>query len=201
MKEILSSQFDAVSGDGRIAMAVEKDRLITEALVLQLVVEITAVTAGFSHSCQKTALMAAVPAPVVSGGMAVLQEMGMAAMALTERDQRIRNQTLINSCNPSTEVKFCAFMGYMMNKYVVFIKSDESRVLRKEVVTRAIIKDMKQKGFRKHHVEVDAENENDAINKLNKNSNDYLDSLKNFSGDLLLCSICVIVMVMVYLFS
>ncbi|PXZ97668.1 hypothetical protein DMW62_00330 [Serratia marcescens] len=69
-------------GDGRISMAVEKDRLITEALVLQLVVEITAVTAGFSHSCQKTALMAAVPAPVVSGGMAVLQEMGMAAMAL-----------------------------------------------------------------------------------------------------------------------
>ena len=68
----------------------------------------------------------------------------------------------------------------MMNKYVVFIKSDESRVLRKEVVTRAIIKDMKQKGFRKHHVEVDAENENDAINKLNKNSNEYLDSLKNF---------------------
>lgn len=92
-------------------------------------------------------------------------------------------------------------MGYMMNKYVVFIKSDESRVLRKEVVTREIIKDMKRKGFRKHHVEVDAENETDAINKLNKNSNDYLDSLRNFSGDLLLCSICVIVMVMVYLFN
>ncbi len=92
-------------------------------------------------------------------------------------------------------------MGYMMNKYVVFIKSDESRVLRKEVVTREIIKDMKRKGFRKHHVEVDAENESDAINKLNKNSNDYLDSLRNFSGDLLFCSICVIVMVMVYLFS
>ncbi|BEM77558.1 hypothetical protein SME38J_16610 [Serratia marcescens] len=118
----------------------------------------------------------------------------------TERGQRIRNQTLINSCNPSTEVKFCAFMGDRMNKYVVFIKSDESRVLRKEVVTREIIKDMKQKGFRKHHVEVDAENENDAINKLNKNSNDYLDSLRNFSGDLLLCSIFVIAMVMVYLF-
>ncbi|EPF7466133.1 hypothetical protein JY494_09510 [Serratia marcescens] len=87
-----------------------------------------------------------------------------------------------------------------MSKYVVFIKSDESRVLRKEVVTREIIKDMKQKGFRKHHVEVDAENESDAINKLNKNSNDYLDSLRNFSGDLLLCSIFVIAMVMVYLF-
>ncbi len=92
-------------------------------------------------------------------------------------------------------------MGYMMNKYVVFIKSDESRVQRKEVVTREIIKDMKQKGFRKHHIEVEAENENDAINQLNKNSNDYFDSLRNFSGDLLFCSVCVIVMVMVYLFN
>ncbi len=92
-------------------------------------------------------------------------------------------------------------MGYVMNKYVVFIKSDESRVQRKEVVTREIIKDMKQKGFRKHHIEVEAENENDAINQLNKNSNDYLDSLRNFSGDLLFCSVCVIVMVMVYLFN
>ncbi len=91
-------------------------------------------------------------------------------------------------------------MGYMMNRYVVFIKSDESKVLRKDVVTREIIKDMKRKGFRKHHVEVEADNESDAVNKLNKNSNDYLDSLKNFSGDLLFCSICVIVMVMVYLF-
>ncbi|HEI9781591.1 hypothetical protein JEQ01_05900 [Serratia marcescens] len=88
-----------------------------------------------------------------------------------------------------------------MNKYVVFIKSDESRVLRKEVVTREIIKDMKQKGFRKHHVDVEAESENEAINQLNKNSNDYLDSLRNFSGDLLFCSVCVIVMVMVYLFN
>ncbi len=92
-------------------------------------------------------------------------------------------------------------MGYMMNKYVVFIKSDESRGQRKEVVTREVIKDMKQKGFRKHHIEVEAENENDAINQLNKNSNDYLDSLRNFSGDLLFCSVCVIVMVMVYLFN
>lgn len=63
-------------------MGVEKDRLIMEALVLQVVGAVTAVTAGLSHSCQKTALMAAVPAPVVSGGMAVLQEMVMAEMAL-----------------------------------------------------------------------------------------------------------------------
>lgn len=87
-----------------------------------------------------------------------------------------------------------------MNKYVIFIKSDESKVIKKEVVTREIIKDMKQNGFRKHHVEVDAENEIDAIKKLNKNSNDYLDSLKDFSGSLLFCSICVVIMAIVYFF-
>ncbi|HEJ9095974.1 TPA: hypothetical protein ACKQPR_002516 [Serratia odorifera] len=85
-----------------------------------------------------------------------------------------------------------------MNKYVIFIKSDKSKVMKKEVVTRETIKDMKQKGFRKYHVEVDAENEIDAINKLNKNSNDYLDSLKDFSGNLLFCSICVVIMAIVY---
>ncbi|HGE6662707.1 MULTISPECIES: hypothetical protein [Serratia] len=89
-------------------------------------------------------------------------------------------------------------VGYMMNRYVIFIKSDESKVLRKEVVTREIIKGMKQKGFRKHHIEVEADNESDAIRKLNKNSNDYLDSLRGFSGDLLFCSIFVIVMTIVY---
>lgn len=63
-------------------MGVEKDRLITEAPVLQVAAEITAVTAGLSYSCQKTALMAVVPAPAVSGGMLVQQKMGTAAMAL-----------------------------------------------------------------------------------------------------------------------
>jgi len=91
-------------------------------------------------------------------------------------------------------------MENIMNKYVIFIKSDESKVIKKEVVTREIIKDMKQNGFRKHHVEVDAENEIDAIKKLNKNSNDYLDSLKDFSGSLLFCSICVVIMAIVYFF-
>jgi len=67
--------------DGRIEMGVAKDRLITEVLALQVAAEITAVTAGLSHSCQKIALMAVVPVPMVSGGMALLQEMAMAEMA------------------------------------------------------------------------------------------------------------------------
>nr|WP_211130902.1 hypothetical protein [Serratia surfactantfaciens] len=88
-----------------------------------------------------------------------------------------------------------------MNRYVVFIKSDKTIVMTKEMVTQKVIKDMKQQGFRRHHVEVDAENESDAIIKLNKSSNDYLDSLRDFSGNLLFCSVCIIIMAIVYLFS
>lgn len=56
MKEILSSQLDAVSGGWQDRDGSGKDRLITEAPVLQVAAEITAVTAGFSHSCQKQPL-------------------------------------------------------------------------------------------------------------------------------------------------
>ncbi|MDT3251483.1 hypothetical protein QZQ97_11105 [Serratia sp. root2] len=88
-----------------------------------------------------------------------------------------------------------------MRKYVVFIKSDESKVIPKESVTHSLIKDMKKEGFRKHHVEVDAENEREAIDKLNKNSEDYLNSLREFSGDIFICSVCVIIISLVYIFS
>jgi hypothetical protein len=92
-------------------------------------------------------------------------------------------------------------MGKTMRKYVVFIKSDESKVIPKESVTHSLIKDMKKKGFRKHHVEVDAENEREAIVKLNKNSEDYLNSLREFSGSIFICSVCVIIISLVYIFS
>ena len=91
-------------------MAVEKDRLITEALVLQLVVEITAVTAGFSHSCQKQPLWQRFRRQWFLGNGSFTGN-GYDSNGTGPRGQRIRNQTLINRCNPSTEVKFCAFMG------------------------------------------------------------------------------------------
>ncbi len=83
--------------DGRIEMGVEKDRLITEGLALQIAVEITAAIVGFSHFCQKIARMAAVPALAVSGGMVIqwLQEMVTAAMAL----DRERPESLEPSAN------------------------------------------------------------------------------------------------------
>ncbi len=87
-----------------------------------------------------------------------------------------------------------------MRKYVIFIKSDESKVIPKEFITHFFIKGMKKKGFRKHHVEVEAENEKEAINKLNEHSEGYLDSLRELSGSAVICGVCFIVIVLISFF-
>lgn len=87
-----------------------------------------------------------------------------------------------------------------MNKYVVFIKSDKTEVVLKEQATRDFIKNMKKKGFRKHIVEVEADNEKEAITKVNKESQDYLDSLSEYSGNIVIISVVVILMAVVYFF-
>lgn len=86
-----------------------------------------------------------------------------------------------------------------MNKYVVFIKSDKTEVVLKEQATRDFIKNMK-KGFRKHIVEVEADTEKEAITKVNKESQDYLDSLSEYSGNIVIISVVVILMAVVYFF-
>jgi hypothetical protein len=55
-----------------------------------------------------------------------------------------------------------------MGKYVIFISSRGGKAVPKDAVTSSLIKEMKRQGFRKHHVEVEAENENDAVKALNK---------------------------------
>lgn len=87
-----------------------------------------------------------------------------------------------------------------MNKYVVFIKSDKTQVVLKEQATRDFIKSMKKEGYSKHIIEVEAENEQDAITKVNKESQDYLDSLGEYSGNIVIISVVVILMAVVYFF-
>jgi len=91
-------------------------------------------------------------------------------------------------------------MEVIMQKYVIFIKTDESKVIQKESVTSSFIKDMKQKGFRKHHIEVEAENEKEAIIKLNEHSEGYLSSLKDLSGSAVICAVCFGVVALIYIF-
>lgn len=87
-----------------------------------------------------------------------------------------------------------------MEKYIVFIKGDESKVILKSLVTAAVSHELRSQGFRKHHIEVDAKNEKDAIKKLNKSSHEYLDELKEFSGSAFICSVIAIVMLLIYFF-
>ncbi|WP_300002582.1 hypothetical protein [uncultured Cedecea sp.] len=88
-----------------------------------------------------------------------------------------------------------------MEKYVVFIKDNESKAIPKKLVTRSTIKDLKQFGFTKHHVEVEADNEKDAIRKVNEFSNGYLNSLSSFTGSVFICCAVVVIVALMYLFS
>lgn len=85
-----------------------------------------------------------------------------------------------------------------MRKYIIFIKDNRSEAIPKENITRCLIREMKEKGLRKHHIEIEAENEKNAIIKLNKNSDNYLRALEDFSGNALICAVVVIIISLVY---
>jgi len=95
-------------------------------------------------------------------------------------------------------------MEIMMVKYVVFIKNDDSKLIAKAItkgsVTHSFIQEMKQNRFRKHNVEVDAENEKDAINKINENNKGYLNSLSAFSGNVFFyCAGIIVILIIITL--
>lgn len=86
-----------------------------------------------------------------------------------------------------------------MRKYIVYINNDQSHVTPKELATPAFTKEMKKKGFRKHHVEVEAESEKDAMTKLHAHSEEYFNSLKELSGNAVICAICCGMVAVIYL--
>lgn len=69
-----------------------------------------------------------------------------------------------------------------MASYVVFIKDDESRVIIKKMVTRELSKDLKSKGFRRYSRVIEANSETEVIRKLNKQGEENLDALSQYSG-------------------
>ena len=69
----------------------------------------------------------------------------------------------------------------------------------KESVSHSLIKEMKQKWLTKHHIEVEAENEKEAINKFNIHSEDYLISLIEFSVSVFIYFVFII-MALIYFF-
>lgn len=90
-----------------------------------------------------------------------------------------------------------------MNKYVIFIKNGkdkvESKVLLKDLVTRDVTRELKSEGFTKHMREVEANNEREAIIKVNQHSLGYQKDLKEFSGNIVIISVVVITISIVYI--
>ncbi|SCC70066.1 hypothetical protein [Kosakonia oryziphila] len=89
-----------------------------------------------------------------------------------------------------------------MNSYIIFIKDNESKVLKVNNVTREHSKELKSKGFTKYPYTIEANNEKDAIAKLNKQGEEHLYDLSQFSGNIFFyCAILVAGLVIAFIFS
>jgi len=89
-----------------------------------------------------------------------------------------------------------------MKGYIVFIKDDKSTVMIDELVTREITKELKRKGFTKYPYVIKANNEKDAIEKLNKKGDENLNTLGEYSGNVFFyCAILVVGLLLAFIFS
>lgn len=89
-----------------------------------------------------------------------------------------------------------------MNSYIIFIKDNESKVLVDDNVTRELTRELKAKGFAKYPYKIEANNEKEAIQKLNEQGNDHLNELSQFSGNIFFyCAILVVGVVVALIFS
>lgn len=89
-----------------------------------------------------------------------------------------------------------------MNNYIIFIKDNESKVLTADHVTRELARELKSKGFTKYPYTIEANNEKDAIAKLNKQGKEHLNDLSQFSSNIFFyCAILVVGLVVAFIFS
>lgn len=86
-----------------------------------------------------------------------------------------------------------------MHKYVIFIKGNTSKIIKKDSIDQGIVKQMKKQGYRRHHVEVEAENEKDAKTKFIDFNSDYLDAVRDISASAVICAVSVIVIAVVFI--
>lgn len=89
-----------------------------------------------------------------------------------------------------------------MNSYVIFIKGDESKVIIKNQVTREISKSLKANGFTRYPYIIDADNEKNALQILNKQGQEHLNALSEFTGNIFFyCAVLVISLVVALILS
>ncbi|WP_368544299.1 hypothetical protein [Enterobacter soli] len=89
-----------------------------------------------------------------------------------------------------------------MNSYVIFIKGDESKVIIKSQVTRQMSKSLKANGFTRYPHTIDADNENNALKILNKQGQEHLNALSEFTENIFFyCAVLVISLVVALILS
>lgn len=88
-----------------------------------------------------------------------------------------------------------------MKKYIFLTKGDETKIIAKETLNRVALSELKKQGFKKHHLEVEAENEQEAIEKLHKDNEDNLNALGEFSGNILYAVMLLFLMVALFYFT
>ncbi|MBS0847356.1 hypothetical protein [Citrobacter sp. JGM124] len=88
-----------------------------------------------------------------------------------------------------------------MKKYIFFISGDKTKIIPKEALNRVLLHSLKEEGFKRHYVEISAENKKQAIAILHKNNEDNLTALAEFSGDILLYVFLVFLCLVVFYFN
>ncbi|MCE0824730.1 hypothetical protein [Buttiauxella] len=88
-----------------------------------------------------------------------------------------------------------------MEKYVFYVKDEATKIFARSALSKDDIKKLKQDGFKKYPLEFEAESKQEAIDKLNENTRDNMDSLGGFSATIAFIALTVVIMaVLVYLF-
>ncbi|MCT4716415.1 hypothetical protein MUA01_15740 [Enterobacteriaceae bacterium H18W14] len=80
-----------------------------------------------------------------------------------------------------------------MEKYVFYVNGKNTKVLPKSQLSAEEIKKLTQSGFRKHHLEVEADSRKMAIKKLNEMTEENLRELGSFSGSMLFAAVVFII--------
>lgn len=89
-----------------------------------------------------------------------------------------------------------------MNNYIIFIKDSKSKVITADHVTRELSRQLKSKGFTQYPYPIEANDEKEAIEKLNKQGNEHLNALSEYTGNYFFyCVILVVGLVVAYFLS
>ena len=88
-----------------------------------------------------------------------------------------------------------------MEKYVFYVKGETTKIFASSALSKEDIQKLKLDGFKKYPLTFEAESKQEAIDKLNENTRDNMDSLGGFSATIVFISLfSVIVFTLIYLF-